>query len=159
MSATSRVWSLRPATEADADFLLAVYGSTRAEELALTGWSPAEKDAFVRMQFHAQTVGYRAQSPGAEHLVILVGGEPAGRAIIDRSGPELRVMDVALLPERRGQGIGTELMRELQAEAAAAGRPVTLHVEVFNRALGWYQRLGFRAAGQQGIHVAMAWTP
>jgi ribosomal protein S18 acetylase RimI-like enzyme len=159
MSAINRVWSLRLATDADADFLLAVYGSTRVEELALTGWSAAEKDAFVRMQFNAQTVGYRAQSPAAEHVVILVDGAPAGRAIIDRSGPALRVVDMALLPEHRGRGIGTALMRDLQAEAGASGRPIQLHVEIFNRALAWYQRLGFLAVGQQGIHVAMVWRP
>jgi hypothetical protein len=41
--------------------------------------------------------------------------------------------------------VGTTLLKDLQAEAAAADKPLRIHVERFNRGLRLYERLGFRA--------------
>ena len=49
----------------------------------------------------------------------------------------------------QGQGIGTEVMRQLIAEAAHAGQAVCLDVVKINPALRLYQRLGFRIVGQE----------
>ena len=59
-------------------------------------------------------------------------------------------MDIALLPEYRGRGIGTALLEELLVEADATGRRVTIHVERFNPARRLYERLGFVEAGDPG---------
>src|SRR5271170_4190189 len=69
----------------DAEFLLAVYHSTRQAELELVAWSEADKNAFVRSQFEAQSRHYREYSPNAENSVVLVDGQPAGRLIVERS--------------------------------------------------------------------------
>lgn len=146
---------LRPATPADRELLTAVYASTRTDELAAVAWSPAEREAFVLMQFDAQDRHYRSHFPHADYDVVVVDGRPAGRFYVDRGPGELRVLDVALLPMARGRGIGTRLLRDLLAEADAAGVPVRLHVETFNPARRLYERLGFTAAGQSGVHVLM----
>lgn len=146
---------LRPATPADRELLTAVYASTRAEEMAALAWPPAEKDAFVLMQFDAQDRHYRTHFPHADYDVVVVDGRPAGRLYVDRGPGELRILDVALLPEARAMGIGTSLLRDLMAEADAAGVPVRLHVETYNPARRLYERLGFTAAGQTGVHVLM----
>jgi hypothetical protein len=59
------------------------------------------------------------------------------------AGPASRIVDIALLPQYCNRGIGTTLLRDLQSEAAAAGKPLRIHVERFNPALRLYQRLGF----------------
>ena len=62
-------------------------------------------------------------------------------------------MDIALLPEHRGAGIGAQLLRELQEEARSAGKSLTIHVERFNPALRLYERLGFRQVEDKGVYL------
>lgn len=149
--------TLRLATEADAEFLCAVYASTRAEELAVTGWTDAQKAAFCRQQFDAQTAHYRAHYTGAEYSIVECGGVPVGRLFLARWEKEIRIMDIALLSEHRGAGIGTTLLRELQAEASASSRTLTIHVEKFNPALRLYQRMGFYPIEDKGVYLLMEW--
>ena len=61
-------------------------------------------------------------------------GRAAGRLIVDRSGEDILLIDVALLPEFRNGGIGSALVKQVMAEAAQAQKPLKLHVEKFNRA-------------------------
>ena len=155
--------SLRPAVELDRPLLLQVYAATRAEELAPVPWSDEQKAAFVAQQFHAQDVDYRARRPDADFLVIEWNGRPVGRlyrAMLDEpTGPELRVIDIALLPEWRGRGIGSKLLRDIFAEADAAGVPVTIHVERFNPARRLYDRLGFVEVGAGEVYLLLERKP
>lgn len=134
---------LRPATDGDRPFLLAVYVSTRTDELAVVPWTDEQKDAFLRMQFEAQDSWYRQIYPEAEFLVVLHGGDPVGRLYLARGGAEIRIVDIALLPEYRGNGIGSRLLEDILAAADRDGLPVTLRVEPWNPARRLYDRLGF----------------
>ena len=125
---------LRPARADDRDFLLRVYASTREEELRLVDWSDEQKAAFVQQQFEAQDAYYREHYDPATFDVIEVDGEPAGRLYVARWEEEIRIVDVALLPEHRGRGIGTTVIRALLDEAAAWGKRLSIHVEKHNPA-------------------------
>ena len=149
---------LRPATEADRDFLLAVYSSTREEELAQVEWEEGAREEFLEHQFSAQDSHYRANYPGATFDVIEVDGEPGGRLYVHRGAEEIRIMDIALAPAFRGRGIGTELLRQLMGEAAGSARSLSIHVEMNNPARRLYERLGFEPAGEHGIYVLMRWA-
>lgn len=154
------VISLRPITEEDLGFLRRVYGSTREEELALaTDWTPEQKMAFVTMQFEAQHTQYQQAYPDARFNVVLVDGVPAGRLYVHPRETEFRLVDIALLPDVRGRGIGTILLRELFAEVEAAGKTLTIHVEKFNKAMRLYERLGFRPIADRGVYFLMEWRP
>jgi ribosomal protein S18 acetylase RimI-like enzyme len=87
--------------------------------------------------------------------VILVDGQPAGRLYVSREDDEIRIVDIALLPEYCNRGIGTTLLKGLQSEAAAAGKPLRIHVERFNPALRLYERLGFRQIDDRGVYLFM----
>lgn len=145
--------SLRPVGPGDDEFLCRVYGSTRELELAQVDWDDGQKDAFVRMQFDAQRVYYAEHYAGASFDVVVVDGEPAGRLYVARWPEEIRIVDIALLPEHRGQGTGSALLGNLLAEGKATGKPVTIHVEKFNPALGLYGRLGFAAVEDRGVYL------
>ena len=151
--------SLRTARPEDEGFLREVYASTRQEELALVNWTAAEKAAFVEMQFRAQDQFYRSQFQAAALQVIECAGAPIGRLYVDRREDEIRVLDIALLPENRGQGIGRYLMRQILAEADGTGRVVRIHVERHNPALHLYERLGFRTTADEGVYLLMEWAP
>jgi ribosomal protein S18 acetylase RimI-like enzyme len=136
-----------------------VYAGTRAEELAPTGWDAAQREALLTMQFTAQHQHYQAHYTGAAFQVILVEGQPAGRLYVARWPREIRIVDIALLPAYRNAGIGTRLLRDLMAEAAQAGKSLSIHVEQFNPALRLYTRLGFAKTGEYGVYYRMDWTP
>ena len=149
--------SLRPITLEDDSFLAGLYASTRAEELAVTGWSDEQKAIFCRGQFDAQTAHYRDNYPGASLQIIERAGAPIGRLYVAGWEREIRIMDIALMPEHRGAGIGAQLLRELQDEARAAGKSLSIHVERFNPALRLYERLGFKQVEDKGVYLLMEW--
>ena len=149
----------RRETDDDVAFLAELYASTRREEVAPVPWSDEEKEAFLRWQFEAQRAHYREHYPDCECLVVEKGGEAIGRLYVDRREEEIRLVDVALLPEHRGGGIGGAMLRELLAEGGAAGKPVSIHVEANNPAMSLYRRLGFRHVDTNGVYHLMRWDP
>ena len=151
--------SRRPIGPEDAAFLARLYASTRSEELAPTGWTDEQKAAFLQQQFDAQHRWYQEQYQGASFEVVLVDGQPAGRLYVARWADELRLVDVALLPEHRGRGVGSELIAEVMREARDAGKAVRIHVERWNAALRLYERLGFRLLEDRGVHLFLEWRP
>ena len=149
---------LRPTTPADRELLLRVYASTREEELAPVPWPPEAKEAFLRQQFEAQDAWWRTNYTGASFEVVVADGNDAGRLYLWEGPSEVRIVDVALLPEARRGGIGTRLVRDVQARAAAAGKAVTIHVERMNPALRLYERLGFRLVEDKGVYLFLSWS-
>jgi ribosomal protein S18 acetylase RimI-like enzyme len=151
--------TLRPAGADDEGFLLALYASTRRDEMAAWGWKAAQMEIFLRMQFLALQQRYAAERDHSEHRIILREDVPVGRILIIRSADEIRLADIALLPEHRCTGIGSALIGDLQEEAARAGLPVRLHVTRDNRAARLYERLGFVVIGDTDSHFKMEWLP
>ena len=151
--------TLRPARADDERFLYEVYASTRIEELAPLGWDDAQREEFLTMQFRAQHDYYHAQFPDADYDLIVLDGRTIGRRYVHRREDEIKLLDIALLPEHRNRGLGTKLTEQLLAEAAGAGLPVRLHVEQFNPARRLYERFGFRPAQEDGIYLLMEWEP
>jgi GNAT superfamily N-acetyltransferase len=152
------VW-LRPASAEDRGFFARVYAAGRAEELAPVPFSPAGKEAFLAQQFAAQSVHYSRYYASASYDVILVDGEPAGRLIVHRTSEHVLIVDIALLPEHRGHGVGTSLLLPILEEASIGGVPVLIHVERNNRALRLYERLGFAPTADDGIYLTMERPP
>jgi ribosomal protein S18 acetylase RimI-like enzyme len=150
---------LRPVVDADRSFLIDLYASVREDELAQVDWDDATKRAFVEHQFAAQDAHYRSNYPGATLDVIEVDGVRAGRLYVHRGPSDIRIMDIALMPEFRGRGVGTGLLKRLIEEAGTAKRSLSIHVEMNNPARSLYDRLGFRPAGEHGIYVLMEFAP
>ena len=120
-------------------------------------WTAEQKAAFFRMQFTAQHTDYQRNYAGAAFDIIERGGVALGRLYVDRRERAIHILDIALLPEHRGAGIGTRLLRGLQEEVRGAGQALGIHVEKFNPALRLYERLGFRAIEDKGVHLLMEW--
>jgi GNAT superfamily N-acetyltransferase len=156
-SLAARGFTLRPESEGDMPFLRRLYATTRAAELALTDWSDAQKLAFTDSQFGFQRHHYRTYYPATEWGVLEDNGVPIGRLYLERRVSTLLILDIALLPQWRGRGLGTALMEWVCAQARAAGKTVTIAVEKYNRAQTLYRRLGFREVADQGVHWDMEW--
>jgi len=154
-----RGFRLRPARHDDLLFLRELYASTREEELALVPWPERMRCAFIDQQFAMQHRHYVAHYPDADFLLVERGSTSVGRFYVQCGPPALLVIDISLLPEYRGTGIGNQLLAHTQAIARTQSLDVELHVLHTNLAARrLYQRLGFIEAADEGSHLRMHWT-
>ena len=147
---------LRPLRPEDESFLLKLYASTREEEMAAWGWDKAGQEAFITMQFTAQRRWYEAAYPQAEHRLIILRDESIGRIIVLREKTRIELIDIALLPEYRNEGVGTALLGELIEESRKSGVPLRLQVRRNNEAaIRLYRRLGFSPIEEDEVYCRM----
>ena len=145
---------VRPERGGDLPFLQRLYRSTRAAELAATGWDEAMCRWFSAQQFEARSQDWDRRYPQATRLVLLRGADPVGRLYLDMAGPDWRVVDITFLPSACGRGNGSALLLELIRQAGAVGTGLALSVEPQNhRALALYLRLGFVETGRDAARL------
>jgi GNAT superfamily N-acetyltransferase len=141
--AAAGIW-LRPAGPDDRPFLERLYRLVRWDEFAALGWSDEVRSAFLATQFDYQQRHYAHAFEGAERYVIDHPQEPIGRIYVDRTTSQVHLVEISLLPQWRGRGVGGALVARLQDEVRA-GRAdaVCLQVAEGNPARRLYERLGF----------------
>jgi GNAT superfamily N-acetyltransferase len=141
----------RAVVDEDEPFLRALFASTRPE---VADWPEPAREAFLAQQFAAQRAGWSEMFPGSAHELILFRGEPAGRVWVHRTEEDCLVVDIALVPERRRQGIGTEVVQEILAVSDRDGVPTRAHVERTNLpSLAFWSRLGFRETAGDALFI------
>jgi len=148
---------LRTATPSDEAVLFHIFASTRWEELAPTGWTDQEKTTFLQMQFSTQQRYYQQVYPDADFLVIITHDAIIGRLYLATLPTERRIIDIALLPAYRNQGIGSILLKKILKTAAEDRLNVGIHVEKNNPARLLYERLGFNTVADAGVYWRMEW--
>jgi ribosomal protein S18 acetylase RimI-like enzyme len=149
---------LRPAAAADEAFLLELYAQTRAGELDQSGLDAVQREIFVQMQFRLRQAGYAAAYPMAvDEMICTGGGIPVGRVLVDRAEKGMRLVDIAITSEKRRQGFGTQVIRELQRECEARDWEMRLQVLTGSAAERLYRRLGFKLAGEDPLRRQMVW--
>jgi RimJ/RimL family protein N-acetyltransferase len=151
---------LRPEQEEDRDFRFRLFVDSRLPEFALLRQQvgPAAYDQIMQMQFHAQTVSYRAQFPEARFDIIELDGTPIGRIVVDRPLGMVHIVDQAVIPAERNRGIGTAIMKGLMDEAGRIRLPVRLKVASSNDpSMRLYLRLGFVPIETAPLFIEMEW--
>ena len=148
---------LRPVRPDDEGFLFRVYSSTREDEISNLPWDDQQRNGFLQMQFAAQRADYSRRFPDGEHQIIILEHQCAGRLYLARSENEIRILDIALLPEYRNREIGSFIIEELRREASETNRPVRIYVEQNNRALNLFDRIGFIIVQDIGSHFLLEW--
>lgn len=145
---------MRPAADDDLPFLRRLYADTRTAEMVAMTWTGSQLAAFLSMQFEAQHRAYRAY-PNTEYWLLTIDGEPVGRLYLQHAATALHVVDISLLSELRGRGIGTALLGAVLALGTRTDRRVTLQVARNNRAQSLYRRLGFVVIQDDGASLSM----
>jgi GNAT superfamily N-acetyltransferase len=150
--------TLRAAMDEDERFLYELYAGTRRSEMAMVPWPPEQKHAFLRMQFEAQIKHYRSAYPNADHSIVVTGEALAGRLYAHREESQILIVDLTLLPEFRGRGIGRALVSELQREAVSLRKVLTGHVERWNPASAFWRHMGFEIADGDDVYNRIVWS-
>lgn len=151
--------SYRPGAPEDEPFLLELYAESRAEEMAQIPWPDEQKRAFLQTQAGARRQHYDAYYPSNQHLIVLRGDGPVGHLWFDRKEERIHILDIAIHTRYCNEGIGTAVMKGLQAEAAESGKAVTIYVESYSCSLPFFVRLGFEQVDQTGAHLLLQWRP
>jgi GNAT superfamily N-acetyltransferase len=148
---------IRGARLEDEPFLFALYASTRQSEFDAAGWPAEVRQAFLEMQYRARARAYAERFGDARGEIVELAGEPIGAVLVHRDAEEVRVVDVALLPSSRNQGIGSVLMMKVLDEAHQQRRPVRLNVLTSSPARRFYERLGFVCQREDAVYTEMEW--
>jgi len=136
---------IRAATPNDLPFQAALYASLHGR--------------CVEEQFDDQRHHYEQCYPQAAWFIVECGGQRVGRLILDRAEDHVHILDIALVADYRGQGIGSRILRDVIAEAEARRVPVRLFAFNHERALSLYHRLGFADVNDDGTHTELIWEP
>ncbi|PWK50750.1 GNAT family N-acetyltransferase [Pleionea mediterranea] len=152
--------SLRKFSTDDIPFMRSLYASTRESELAMTNFTSEEKKQFITQQFNAQLSHYTQYYCSDAFYIIEYQGKSVGRLFVDYWKNEIRVVDIALMPDYRNLELGSYYFTQLFEEARQSNRTVTIHVEHNNPAKQLYERLGFKLKTQTNdIYLLMEWCP
>ncbi|AMV06515.1 acetyltransferase [Xanthomonas citri pv. fuscans] len=152
--------TLRGERDADLPWLQDLYASTRRDELAPVPWPEATKRAFLQQQFALQRAHYRQQFADADFLIVQAKDLSIGRLYLHRAGAHHTLVDISLLPDWRGRGVGSQLIAHAQALARETACVLALHVLHANPAAQrLYARLGFVAGDSTQTHLQMHWHP
>lgn len=136
--------SLRPAVASDVVFLTSLRRQTMWEHFERVGRPVDEDEQYQRVLNRCDC---------AE--VVVLDGEDIGLLKVVRDTDPWELIQIQLLPEYQGQGLGTILLTQVISEAKKADRKVELGVLRENPARRLYERLGFRVAGETDISYQM----
>lgn len=150
-----QVIHLRPERADDEAFLFALFRGSREAEFAPL--PKAQRETLLRLQHQAQYRDYAERFPRSEHFIVEFSGQAAGRLLLNREADELRVIDIAVTPEQRGQGIASAVLRSLISEARTTGIALRLSVRSGNPALALYRRLGFCVRAESATDLELEW--
>lgn len=151
--------TLRPITDTDTPFLTQLFAELREAEFAFLPLPHKQKQHLIQSQYQLQFQQYLANYPEQDYQLVLMDEQPVGRLLLSRMPFELRLVDISLLSNVRGRGIGSALLAQVFQLAHQYALPVTLHVDITNTAQQFYSKLGFDVVRQQGMQYLMSATP
>ena len=136
--------TLRDAVPADDAFLRRLHATTHCAGYSSLALDRAALEALLRLQFDAQRAQYRTRFPHALDRIVVADGAPVGRCWTARTADELRLLDLAVAPERQRRGVAGAVLDLLLEQARDARVPLRLGVWSENApALALYRGRGF----------------
>jgi ribosomal protein S18 acetylase RimI-like enzyme len=149
------MYSLRPATHADYDYLFQLHCDTiRPYVEATWGWDDAEQQE--RWQNHFDPTGRQIIQ-----LLTTAGTlTDVGTLELTRYPDHWYLDLIEIAPAYQNQGLGAIILSDLIRQAHAAGLPLTLSVLKANTpARRLYERLGFVITAEEDVRYQMALRP
>lgn len=113
------------------------------ERLGWTDSANPQIETLVKLTYAGFYQTYSQILPPSQDQIIYREDVPSGRLIVLHSPEEIRLADIALLPEYRNQGIGTHCLQYVIELARKKNLPVRLRTANGNTVRRLYSRLGF----------------
>lgn len=144
-------FTLRPAMPEDRNFLYQLKKEVNLGYIsAIWGWDEDYQQEEFDRDFQKRV----------EFSVIVSDDADAGFLQLQRGADFLNVAEIHLLPAFRGQGLGTAVLRYIQALGDKEELPVLIGCFRANQgARDLYLRLGFQPAGESDTHYLFLYYP
>ncbi|MEM7349356.1 MAG: GNAT family N-acetyltransferase [Acidobacteriota bacterium] len=139
-------WTTRPATAGDKDFLFA---------LNRAAYEDVVREQFGQWDEAWQRQHFEHKWSATTFEIVESAGRRIGALGIERTDEAVQILEILVLPELQGQGIGTALLERELRRADEQALPVRLQVLRANRARTLYERFGFRICGETETHFLM----
>jgi ribosomal protein S18 acetylase RimI-like enzyme len=151
--------SLCPIEPKDNEFLLRVFKESRPDLNLINDISEEQRESIILEQFKMEKQQLEQIYPNAEFSIIKLNEEPIGRIYIYYGETTNRIVEIGLLEDYRGLGIGQRLMTTVIGNATKMKKNVRLQVAWFNqRAYKFYERIGFKVIENQEVFFEMEYT-
>ncbi len=151
--------NLRLVRSSDQDLIFKLFVETRP----WLAWAEGEPDFICDLyeqQFKTMRAGLESVYPDHLDFIIERMGSAVGRTVINLGYADWRISELQILKQARGAGIGSNVIKGLQATATKGYMPLTLSTPVFgSNGFPIYQRLGFQVVQVQPPIIHMAWFP
>lgn len=148
--------TLRLATANDRPFLLQLFSNRPV--FRQMNLPTALAKHMVEQQYQLQQASYRQQAPNANLFIVNFCKTAVGQLTVNRNSQDIHLMDLSLMQQHQSKGIGTALIKALQAMASEQHLTVSLSVDCNNpRALALYLKLDFITTKQQNFYYSMVW--
>lgn len=136
---------LRPANEADFDFLWDVHVQTMKDYISRTwGWNEDAQKKRFRERFDPSLL-----------QVIRMKGKDVGVLAVEPEAERVVLTNIAIMPDYQRKGIGSRAISRILEDASQMKLPVDLQVLKVNPARALYERLGFRLIEETDTHYVM----
>lgn len=138
------------ATEADIDFARKTHHEAYHDVVVrqFGMWNEVKQDAYFEKNWTQDPIE-----------IIEYGRVPCGWIALKDHGDHLELVEMLLLPEFQGQGIGSRIMNDIIATAKVRNIPLRLHVLHENKAVNLYRRFGLKETGKTATHIEMEFDP
>jgi GNAT superfamily N-acetyltransferase len=151
--------NLRLVRPSDQDLIFKLFIESRP----WLAWAEGKPD-FIRdlyeQQFKVMRAGVESVYPDHLDFIIERLGSAVGRTVVDLGYADWRISELQILKQARGVGIGSHVIKGLQAAATKGHMPLALSTPVFgSNGFPIYQRLGFKVIQVNPPMVHMAWFP
>jgi GNAT superfamily N-acetyltransferase len=109
---------------------------------ALNAWNEEDMECAFKTYFNIDEI-----------RIVTLNGRDVGWIQISRTAQEFCLDQVHLVEEARDMGIGTRLIEDTIAQAAAENKNVSLSLVKGNRAIALYKRMGFEHVAEDSTKI------
>lgn len=141
------IYNLRPAKEADFDFVKNIHHQTLRDYVEpIWGWDEKFQDDQVKKRFIPER--FQIVTQGAKDIGILV---------VEHNEREFFITSISITPRLQSRGIGRKIICDIVTRAKAEGKCTSLQVLKTNKpARKLYERLGFHVLAESEYHFQMS---
>lgn len=136
------------------------------QQIAHTTWpvtfgsilSPEQIRYMLDMMYSTSSLIQQISERGHVFLIASIDSLPAGFAGYELTGTTCKLHKIYILPQMQGRKIGQALIASVTDIARENGaEKISLNVNRYNPAVGFYEKIGFYKAGEEDIDIGQGY--